>query len=144
MNKKLVALLVAVAFFLGAAYPSPIFQNITALGLISAVSVVGTNNTQSGTTYTLASTDCGQLIVFTSAAVVTVTIPATLPIGCNIPILQAGTGQVIMTGSAVTKATLHNADSFTATAVQWAVIGISIEANSGGSSAIAVLTGRGA
>ncbi len=106
--------------------------------------VLGTVTTQSGTTYTLANADCGTEVTFTNASAVTVTIPATLPVGCNIAILQAAAGQVSVNGSAVAAATLHSAHSYTKTSAQWAIIGVNIEANSGGSSAIAILTGDGA
>lgn len=107
-------------------------------------SVVGTVTTQSGTTYTLASTDCGTLVRGSNASAITFTIPATLPIGCNIAIEQALAGQISVNGSAVTPATLHSAHSYTKTSAQWAIIGISIETNSGGSAAVAILTGDGA
>lgn len=99
---------------------------------------------QSGATYTLASTDCGSLIRFTSASAVTVTIPATLPLNCAVAIEQQNTGQVSVNGSAVTAATLHSAHSYVKTFGQWAIIDIVIESNAGGSAAIAILTGDGA
>ena len=102
------------------------------------------HTTQSGTAYTLASTDCGTQIVFTNAAAVSVTIPATLAVDCNVTILQAGAGQVAVTGTAVTAATLHSAHAFTKTYGQWAMISVDIYSNVGGSAAIAILTGDGA
>jgi hypothetical protein len=107
-------------------------------------SITGTVTLQSGTTATLANLNCGTEVVFTNASAVTVTIPATLPIGCNIAILQAGASKVSVNGSAVAAATLESAHSYTGTSAQWAIIGVNIEANSGGSAAIAVLTGDGA
>jgi hypothetical protein len=111
---------------------------------------------QSGTTCTLTSSgnagcssitngvgDCGTLISFTSSSAVTVTIPATLAVGCQIAILQTGTAKVSVNGTAVSAATLHSAHSYTGTGSQYAMIGVSIYSNSGGSSAIAVLTGDG-
>lgn len=105
--------------------------------------VIGAVTTQSGTTYTFANTDCGTEVDFTSSSAVTATIPATMPVGCNISVLQAGTAKVSVNGSAVTPATLESHYSYTGTAGQWAIIGLNIEANSGGSSAVAVLTGDG-
>jgi hypothetical protein len=87
--------------------------------------------------------DCGTFIKFTDASAVTVTIPATLAVGCQVAIEQGGAGKVSVNGSAVTAATLHSAHSYTGTSAQYAVIGVTIDANSGGSSAIAVLTGDG-
>lgn len=103
-------------------------------------SVFGTVSTQSGTTYTLASTDCGTEIAFTNAAAVTVTIPAALTTGCNIAILQTtAAGQVTVTGTAVSAATLHSGHSYTKTAGQWSIIGINIY-----TTGVAILTGDGA
>lgn len=102
--------------------------------------VFGTVTTQSGTTYTLASTDCGTEVAFTNAAAVTVTIPATLTTGCNIAILQTtAAGQVTVTGTAVSAATLHSAHSYTKTFGQWGIIGINIY-----TTGVAILTGDGA
>ena len=105
--------------------------------------VLGTVTAQSGTTYTFAATDCGTEVDFTNGSAITATIPATLPAGCNISVLQVGAGKVSVNGSAVTPATLHSAHSYTGTSAQWAIVGINIYANSGGSSAIAILTGDG-
>ena len=105
--------------------------------------VLGAVTTQSGTTYTFAATDCGTEVTFSNASAVTATIPQTLPAGCNIAVAQLGAGKVSVNGSAVAAATLHSAHSYTGTSAQWAVIGINIEANSGGSAAIALLTGDG-
>ena len=105
--------------------------------------VIGTVTTQSGTTYTFAATDCGTEVTFSNASAITATIPQTLPAGCNIAVAQLGAGKVSVNGSAVAAATLHSAHSYTGTSAQWAVIGINIEANSGGSAAIALLTGDG-
>ena len=104
---------------------------------------LGTVTTQSGATYTFAATDCGTEVTFSDSSAITATIPATLPIGCNIAVAQIGTAKVSVNGSAVTPATLHSAHSYTGTSAQWAIVGINIEANSGGSSAIAILTGDG-
>lgn len=103
-----------------------------------------TVTSQSGTTYTLASSDCFSYVRFSNAGAVTVTIPATLPAGCQIAMEQDGAGQVTVTGTAVAAATLHSAHSYTKTFGQYATIGITINANSGGSAAIAILTGDGA
>ena len=66
-----------------------------------------------------------------------------MPAGCNVAILQAGTGQVAMTGTAVSAATLNSAHGYTQTSGIWAIIGINIYSNATGKSAIAVLTGDG-
>lgn len=100
----------------------------------------GVVTTQSGTTYTLTATDCGTEIAFTNASAVTVTIPAALTTGCNISILQTtASGQVTVTGTAVSAATLHSAHTYTKTFGQWAVIAINIY-----TTGVAILTGDGA
>lgn len=103
-------------------------------------SVFGTVTSQSGTTYTLTAADCGTEIAFTNAAAVTVTIPAALTTGCNIAILQTtSAGQITVTGTAVSAATLHSSHSYTKTFGQWAIIGINIY-----TTGVAILTGDGA
>jgi hypothetical protein len=108
--------------------------------------VQGSSDVQSGTTYTLASTDCGETVVFTSSSAVTVTIPSSIvPASgttCDIAILQSGTGQVSVNGSAVSPATLVSAHSYTKTYGQNAMIGLTLTTIS--STATAVLTGDGA
>ena len=102
--------------------------------------VYGTVTSQSGTTYTLAAADCGTEIAFTNASAITVTIPAALTTGCNIAILQTtSAGQVTVTGTAVSAATLHSAHSYTKTYGQWSIIGINIY-----TTGVAILTGDGA
>jgi hypothetical protein len=105
--------------------------------------VIGTVTTQGGVTYTFSSMDCGTEVVFTSSSSVTSTIPATLPQGCNISVLQAGAGKVSVNGSAVASAALESAHSYTSTYGQWAIIGLNVEINSGGDTAVVVLTGDG-
>lgn len=115
----------------------PVFGLVSTL-LGGSAGTLGTVTTQAGTTYTFTPTDCNTEVSFTNAGAVTATIPATLPVGCNIAILQSGVGKVSVTGSAVTAATLHSAHSYTSTSAQWAVIGVNIP-----SAAVAILTGDG-
>jgi hypothetical protein len=127
---------VAAALWIGGAAAQTIGPAPGSFGLLTVT-------TQSGTTYTLSATDCGTEINFTSNSAVTVTIPATLPIGCSVAALQVGTAKVSVNGSAVTPATLQTyGGSATGTAGQWAMIGVTIEANVGGSAAVAVLQGN--
>lgn len=125
-----------------ASYPN-LLSGATITGPVTFTSVLGTVTTQSGTTYTFASTDCGTEVSFTNSGAVTATIPATLPVGCNIAVQQVGASKVSVNGSAVAAATLHSAHSYTGTAAQYSIIGINIYSNIGGSSAIADLTGDG-
>jgi hypothetical protein len=100
--------------------------------------------TLSATTGCSGSGDCGRTLSMIGTNPV-ITIPATLATGCAVNVLQTGTTQVSITGSAVTAATLLTPNSFVGkTAGQNAMIGVLILSNSGGSSAVAVMTGNGA
>lgn len=61
-------------------------------------------NAQTGTTYTLASTDAGGLITCANASAITVTIPTNaavaFAVGTQIGVMQTGAGQVTFTGAA--------------------------------------------
>jgi hypothetical protein len=104
--------------------------------------VVGAVSTQTGATYTLAATDCGTTIRFTSASLITVTTLNSLPAGCAVAIEQAGTGQVsIVAGSGTTQRSAHG---FTKTYGQYALLGLFVDTNSGGSAAEIIVTGDGA
>jgi hypothetical protein len=104
--------------------------------------VKGTVNAQSGTTYTLAATDCGKTVVATNGSAITITTLNSIPAGCAIAIEQGGAGQItIANGSG---ATLTSAHSYTKTfAAVGAMIGLYIDTNSG-TDAHYVLTGDGA
>lgn len=81
-------------------------------------------NVQSGTTYTMAASDCGKVVIFTSASAVTVTVPQTLTVGWHCRWEQQGAGKVSFNGTAVTAATLRNRQSQVASAGQYAVGGL--------------------
>ena len=98
-------------------------------------------NAQSGTAYTLASTDMGKIVECSNAAAVTLTLPNSLPQGFNCSIVQKGAGQVTL--SAASGATLRNFDSFTKTAGQYALLNLYVTSNTGGSAAIYIMQGRG-
>lgn len=104
--------------------------------------VVGAVTTQSGASYTLAATDCGTTILFTNASPVSVTTLNSLPPGCAIAIEQGGGGQVTI--SAGTGATQHSAHSYTKTYGQYAILGLFVDTNVGGSAADLIITGDGA
>lgn len=79
-------------------------------------------NAQTGTSYTLQSSDNGKLIVMTNAAAITLTVPSGLGADFACTIMQQGAGQVTITaGSGVT---ISNADSATKTEKQFAVASI--------------------
>jgi hypothetical protein len=104
--------------------------------------VIAAISTQGVTTYTLTANDCGTTIRFTSATTVTVTTYSSAVVGCAIAIEQGGAGQVTIANGA--GATMNSLDNFTKTAGQWAIIGLLVDINIGGSAAHYVLTGRGA
>lgn len=79
-------------------------------------------NTQSGTTYSLLSSDNGKIINFTNAAAVALTVPAGLPVGFTCTVLQSGTGQVTFI---VSGTTINNRNGYTKTSGQYAVATIS-------------------
>jgi hypothetical protein len=103
--------------------------------------VIGTVSTQTGASYTLAASDCGTTIRFTSASAITVTTLNSLPVGCAIAIAQAGAAQVSI--AAGTGATQHSAHGYSKTFGQYAILGLFVDTNSGGSAANIIVTGDG-
>lgn len=77
-------------------------------GVVKSVSRSATVNTQSGN-YTLTTSDNGSVLIMNSASAVTVTVPATLPAGFVVQIIQKGAGQVTVTGSG---STINSANGF--------------------------------
>jgi hypothetical protein len=69
-------------------------------------------NTQTGTTYTLSTSDNGKIITLNNASAITLTVPA-LFAGFNCMIVQLGSGQVTIAGYQVT---ISNRSSNTKTA----------------------------
>lgn len=78
----------------------------------------GSTNPQTGTSYTLVSGDNGKIVTLNNASAITLTVPSGLGAGFNCLIVQLGAGQVTPTASSTT---LHNRQSFTKTAGQYAV-----------------------
>jgi hypothetical protein len=78
-------------------------------------------NAQTGTTYTLAVGDAGQLVTLANASAITLTVPtnATVPfaIGTQITITQAGAGQVTIAGAV--GVTVNAADNYLKLRTQW-------------------------
>ncbi|KQV29318.1 hypothetical protein ASC97_23570 [Rhizobium sp. Root1203] len=104
--------------------------------------VVGSITTQSGTAYILAASDCGTTIRFTSNSPVTVTTLNSLPPGCSVAIEQAGNGQIaIAAGAGTTQRSPH---SYTKTYGPYAILGLFVDMNAGGSAAEIIITGDGA
>jgi hypothetical protein len=94
-------------------------------------------NTQAGTSYTLVLSDAANLVRTTSSSAVTVQIPLTtttnFPLGASVEILQAGTGQVTVTGAsgvtirtpslAKTRAQYSLVSAIHVTTNEWVVVG---------------------
>lgn len=90
-------------------------------------------NTQSGTSYTLQSSDSGKIIEFTSGSAVAVLLPKTMPANCGGTIDQIGAGQV--TFSLESGATWVVYQSKTKTAGQGAAVTWWVGNNADGNSA---------
>jgi len=78
-------------------------------------------NSQTGTTYTLAAGDAGELVTLANASAITLTVPtnASVPfaIGTQITITRAGSGALTVVGD--TGVTVNSADSFLKLRTQW-------------------------
>jgi hypothetical protein len=78
-------------------------------------------NAQTGTTYTLAATDAGDLVTLTNASAITLTVPtnASVPfaIGTQITITRAGSGALTVVGD--TGVTVNSADGYLKLRTQW-------------------------
>lgn len=90
---------------------------------------VGDLNLQTGTTYTILSTDTGKVIDHSNAAAITVTLPNSAPVGTCVTYVQTGAGQI--TFSPQVGATLVNRQSHTKAAGQYAVTVLYVRANTG-------------
>jgi hypothetical protein len=104
--------------------------------------VIGAISTQTGSSYTLAATDCGTTLLFTGSSAITVTTLSSLPPGCAIAIEQAGGGQVTVSPGA--GATQHSSHGYTKTFGQYAILGLFVDVNASGTAANVILTGDGA
>jgi hypothetical protein len=78
-------------------------------------------NTQTGTTYTIAATDAGDLITLINSSPITLTVPtnATIPfaIGTQVTIAQGGAGRVTVAGAV--GVTINAADGYLNLRTQW-------------------------
>jgi len=84
---------------------SVITFGVTRLGIVTAAGYILSDqgiNPQTGTTYTLASTDNGKVVTCSNASAITVTVPSSLPVGFACTIIQLGAGQVTLSASGVT------------------------------------------
>lgn len=88
---------------------------------IDPIVSIAAYNAQTGTTYTLQNSDNGKVVTLNNASGITLTVPASLMAGFNCSIVQLGAGQVTITPSSTT---IHNRQSFTKTAGQYAALTI--------------------
>ena len=98
-----------------------------------------TVNLQTGTSYTVQTSDNGKIIELSNASAIAVTVPNSLPVGFNCGFCQAGAGQVTI--SAAGGGTQRQASGLSKTRAQWSEIALRVRANSGGSAAEYVLSG---
>ena len=75
--------------------------------------------TITGTTYTLSESDRSQILLFTNAAAITLTVPAGLSTLFDVMLVQTGTGQITVTPAG--GVTINAALSATKTAYRYAV-----------------------
>jgi hypothetical protein len=78
-------------------------------------------NDQTGTTYTLLSSDNGKVVVLNNGSAVTVTVPSGLGAGFNCSFIQKGAGQVSFSASGTT---INNRQSHTKINAQYGVASI--------------------
>ncbi|HEY1615122.1 MAG TPA: hypothetical protein VGF97_15665 [Rhizomicrobium sp.] len=91
---------------------------LVAAGCVTLNPIAGGGvNVQPGTAYAVAATDQNDLLLFTSAAAVAVTLPATMPVGFSVELVQVGTG--LVTASAASGATLVSPGGLFATTGQY-------------------------
>lgn len=98
-----------------------------------------TINLQTGTSYTVLSSDNGKVVELSNASAIALTVPNSLVAGFSCLFTQAGAGQV--TCSPASGATQRNSSGLSKTRAQWSVVTLYVRANSGGSSAEYVLAG---
>lgn len=85
-----------------------------------------TVNAQTGTTYTLLTSDNGKIITFSNASAITVTVPSGLGSGFHCQCIQIGAGQVTFSASSTT---INNRQSHTKIAGQYGVVGLTAYAS---------------
>ncbi|MEY4097259.1 MAG: hypothetical protein RL170_103 [Bacteroidota bacterium] len=93
-----------------------------ALSNLGAASIGANLNDQTGTTYTLQSSDNGKVVTLSNASAITVTVPAGLVTGFNCMIVQKGVG--VVTLSPANTVTVTNRSGGTKTGGQNAIVTI--------------------
>lgn len=98
----------------------------TAVATSSAVAV---RVVSGGSTDTLLTTDCGNIVVYTVATAITTTLPDAFSAGCSVALLQDGTGQI--TVARQTSGALVPSGVTATTSGQWSIIGVTVMSNGG-------------
>lgn len=98
-----------------------------------------TPNLQTGTTYTITTSDDGKVVELSNAAAIALTVPNSLPVGFSCLITQVGAGQVTI--AAAGGGTQRQSSALNKTRAQWSEVTLYVRANSGGSAAEYVLSG---
>jgi hypothetical protein len=113
----------------------------TGTNFFNAAELYASGNPQAAA-YTLTANDCGHAVIYTGASAANITTVNSLPVGCTVTIVQSGAGQVtVVNGSG---ATLSSVNTYTKTKAQYAVIGLTVDTNVGGTAAHFILSGDGA
>lgn len=113
-----------------------------ATAVLSAIGASPINllfNAQTGTTYTMLTTDNALAVRCTNGSAITVTLPNNLPVGWNCLVEQGGAGQVAF--SAASGATINNHNGQYKIVGQYATVGLYVRSNVDGVSAIYNLSG---
>jgi len=93
---------------------------LTAANMTTVAASIVAINAQTGTTYTLATSDIGKIVTCSNASAIVVTIPAsTFAIGDQINVMQYGAGQITFTPAATV--TMRSSGSKTKTFGQYSV-----------------------
>ena len=94
-------------------------QIVLAVPGIQGPAGVSSYKTITGTTYTLSESDRSQILLFTNAAAITLTVPTDLSTLFDVMLVQTGTGQITVAGAS--GVTINAALNATKTAYQYAV-----------------------
>lgn len=118
---------------------APNATGVTVDGNNAIYGFYGSENPQTGTTYTFSSVDAGKILSFSNGSSITVTCANSLATGFSVLCIQGAAGVVTFTAAA--GATLNNRQSALKTAGQWAAASLVVVTNSTGTSAVWVLGG---
>ena len=87
---------------------------------------IGSTKSITATNYTLIASDSGRMLDFSAAAIITLTIPDTLPVGFQVSVTQAGVGGISIVGSGAM--IVNNRWGASRSIGKWSKIGIEVRA----------------